>query len=140
MAKQKWITLEDFYELHGVPKNHIYVKRKQGRTDSYVKKIHSRLHIDETYILRRNDFRSYVKRFNENMYHFIKDRGYTASKLASILVEMDDSVSKHSWEEFMSSVVFKTDYTSLLRFKVTNLHWKFFRYSRWILMLSVIHI
>jgi hypothetical protein len=130
----KFISVIDFIEKYDLNISSIYVQKgKKIIPESVFKKISERkLLVDESFFTRRLDFRRRLWLESHNNYFFLT-KHITAWKLAKILNRVDSSLSVDSWNVFMSSRLFATLPTSITSFRTTEVLYKFYRYTRWII-------
>ena len=130
----KLISLPDFAEKYNVGIGIVYTDRHKGKLpESIFYKSSNRKHfIDESFFIRRLDFRKRLwLEAHDNFYFLTKHSSLT--DIAKILNRIDSSQSVNCWITYMSSALFASLPTSITVFKTTELLYKFYRYTRWII-------
>lgn len=130
----KWIKAIDFAEKHGFSVAIIYTDKHNGKIPESAFSLNNDGHylIDESFFSRRLDFRKRVWLEAHDNYYFLTKHS-TLTDIAKILNRIDPSQSVNCWVAYMSSALFASLPTSITVFKTTELLYKFYRYTRWII-------
>jgi len=91
-------------------------------------------YVNEREIVRRRHFHNHVKDTCQQHF-FLLNRYFNVSEIAWMLNRIDKSSTEKTWIFFMNETLFRvTDDSSIFAYKIKRLMWKFFRYTRWLLM------
>ena len=125
-----WITYREFADKYDTSIENITGYSFRGSIPTHVtKKLpNGRLVIDEDFFIRRNEFKTNLVESNiQKLYQLLE--GTNENRLAIELAE-DMKSTYRSLVVWFNGDFFKLDNTSILHYKVTSLHWKFYRLKR----------
>lgn len=118
------MTVEDFSEKHKLSRSAIFVATGNGSVPKSVlyRPMNSKLlHVDESWFLRRVDFRKKVYAYIQDMYYFHFEPNYSDYEIAEMLGCSHTYVMYDMWTG--------VDVT-ILRFKIPRVTWNAFRKCR----------
>lgn len=130
----KLISVEDFGEKYEQDPNYIYVMRYNGviPDEVLVKKSSRRSLVDESYFVRRKEFKKRIWNESHDNFYFLT-KHLASFQLALLLHKVDPLVSRDTWNSFISVTLFSFGNDSIFSYKPSMLQWKFWRYSRWLI-------
>jgi len=129
----RWIKVVDFAEKHNFNVNIIYVDKHKGKIpESAFLKSKDSFFIDESFFTKRLDFRKRLWLEAHDAYYFLT-KHKSLTDIAKILNRIDPSFTYMSWVTYMSGTLFASLPSSITIFKTTELLYKFYRYTRWII-------
>jgi len=124
------ITVEDFAEIAEVTTSNIYQMKYRGDiAEGAFLREKDILMVDETFFYRRQDFKRKLKNFNQDAYLVIADK-YKDLHIARMICEKFPEESVGSINVFLGTNLFRTESLSVMVYKVSYLHWKFFKFAR----------
>ena len=125
------ITIEDFSEQHGLVPSHIYVARNHGKLPhSIFSKLKGcKTRIDETFIIRRKEFRERIQHENMEMYYILSEH-YTNSEIGRLLEDKTPGIGYHNWRAWLGSRLWYPIPESILSYLVPRYHYLFYKYAR----------
>ena len=132
----KWVRVLEFADKYDTHTDNIYVKKHNRALPSFIfKKDRVGLLIDEEFFVRRIKFRKKIWLKSHDNYYFIT-KNIPYSCLSRYLHIINPSVSIDSWNTFLAGDLFTVPPSSVTRFKVSDMLYKFYRYSRWIIQMA----
>jgi len=132
-----FIRLDKFAEKYEVDFNYLYaLKCKKLIPDKVLNtKQKNYSEVDETYFVERKKLQRRVWMRSHELYFFLIEYKYkTPFQLAEALHKLDTKITKQTWSSYLHSTLFLTQSESILNYKVKGLNWKFWRFSRWMVL------
>lgn len=129
----KMIAVEAFCKNHSISVNNIYVARNIGQLPKSIfnEESKKRMLIDEGYLLRRKEFIKKVWNESHNNY-FLLIKHIPQGEIARLL-SVATSKTKESWSVFISNHLFNSISDEILRLKVPQMLWLWWRFTNWII-------
>ena len=128
--KNNFISAKLFAKKYGVSLDNIHVYKSNHRyKNNGIKQLNSRkLLVDETYFIRRKEFRNKIKIMAQENYYFLTS-SISSFQLAKLLSKYTGA-NIQSWVTFMHISLFAVDDTSILYMNSFKKLWQFFRLTR----------
>ena len=129
----KKATVKYMINKYGLSVDHIYALRTKGIDKNLVFIENDKVYVNEYEFNRRKEFANKVAYIAEQHF-FLLNRYFNVSEIAWMLHKIDPKHNKKTWISFMRDSLFAFPDSSILKYKIPTLRWKFFRYTRWILI------
>lgn len=120
----------DFAQKYGVSEETIWVNKSTGRIpkEVFYKPINDSQHIDESYFLRRKNFKRKIQLQNQELYYWAIE----SIQFAKIAKAISSLYGCHvgSVVTYVNGNLFYIDDTSIMSTKVPDIAWMFNKYMR----------
>jgi len=125
------MTIHDFCEVYNTSSAAVFGLKARGvlPDEIFYKKSNDVLtRINVEYIIRRKEFKRFVRLFNQDTYYFLEE--YFNDLQIAQAVSKECNVNKKSFYVYLKHGLFCLDETNITSFKVTETDWIFFKYGR----------
>ncbi len=128
------IPIALFCDRYNVSYESVLLYRREGVIpESTFGKDRSELLIDESFLVRRYEFRRRVINNAHEIYFYLA-RYFKPSTISELLVFLGSERTKSSWNMFLSKQLFANPEGTIFTIRVNKMIWEFYRYARWFLI------
>ena len=124
-----------FCQKHGLSKDMIYVAKSDGRLPKSIfhRPFNSKLDlIDESYFIRRVEFKRQVHLFNQSMYYLLTEH-FSVMEYARAIAEHGNGLAESIYNH-LNTRLFALDENSIVTNKVNRVDWMLFRFNRKVML------
>ena len=128
MNKKNYMSIRKFCEAHDIVRTHVYVNKSQGYLprEAFIT-VMNKLFINEAFVLRRQQHKEDIVNANKSRYYELLE-GNVQSDISRYLITKIPT-SFETMENFIRYRLFSSNEKSILSYKVTRMHWLFYKYT-----------
>ena len=123
-----WLRAIDFCEKYNISSEALSIFKRKSPTEAFKKVSRREVYFDDNFFTRRKEFQAKVIEYNQYMYYRLLGDKPTLTLSKEVAPKLGISVG--SLNNWFTERLFKNTVKSIIDYKLSSYHFKFYRYCK----------